>query len=94
MIEFDLVRWSVNNLFVPMFRINATKQVVTTTRHVAGALGVTEGALRDMLSEHRDNFQLLSAGKSHAKEFLTANRALFAVLRVAAQRKTKHLRLV
>lgn len=81
MSDFELVRWSVNNLFVPMFRINATGQVVTTTKGAAGALGVTEDSLRSMFYQHRSSFNLLSTSVAGAKDFLAENKIHFNIIR-------------
>jgi hypothetical protein len=76
-----LVRWSFQNLHVPMME-DGQGELYCTSRGLCGALNILEDTLRHVYTRHKEEFDSLSVTDCHAKEFLQENRAEFGVTRV------------
>lgn len=73
-----LVRWTYNNLHIPMMAGN-NGDLWCTSKQLCGALGTTELALRLLRKRHADEFDANCVSKSNAILFFKENKVEFGV---------------
>ncbi len=76
-----IVRWSFENLHMPMIQDDEGK-LWTTNKVLADALGTTENALWLVASKNKDKLKGLSLSNTQAKEFLRLNKVELGIKRL------------
>lgn len=76
-----LVRWSYNNLHMPMMS-DDNGDLWCTSKQLCEALGLKDSTLRELKRVNSEEFELLSVIVPDAKEFLAENKAEFGLKRV------------
>lgn len=73
-----LVRWSYNNLHMPMMS-DDNGDLWCTSKQLCGALGITENSLRLLKNGHKEEFDDNCVSKTNAISFLKENKTEFGV---------------
>ena len=76
-----IVRWSFENLHIPMIQDDEGK-LWATTKTLAESLGVTEDAIRVIAMRNRDKLKGLSVTNSYAKDFIKLNKTELGIKRL------------
>ncbi len=76
-----IVRWSFENLHMPMIQDDEGK-LWTTNKVLADALGTTENALWLVASKNKDKLKGLSLSNTQAQEFLRLNKVELGIKRL------------
>lgn len=77
----NIIRWSFNNLHVPMIETEAGK-LFCTTNTIANSLGTTENAVKQIMRRNKDKLNKLTGTDSISKEFLRLHKTELGILRV------------
>lgn len=76
-----LVRWSFNNLHVPMVKDDDGK-LWCTNKSLADALGTTESTIRSVAKRNKDKLKSLSMSICNAKDFILDHKVELGIARV------------
>lgn len=78
---FQLIRWSFNNLHVPMIQ-GPNDVLFCTSKQLCEALAIQHDTLRKLKQAHKDEFDSLSVTFPHAKDFLRQHKIELGIKRI------------